>query len=120
MNEQLQQALADLASSLGTTTEYLWGVLLKQAPIAGVSYVAGACIATAITVACFLTIRWSIRALRRDDYDHWDDVRPVMGLVLGCLFGLLAVAFAVGFATYAFTAFVNPEYWALKEILSSL
>ena len=31
MNEQTTKLITDLASKLGTTTEYLWGVLIKQA-----------------------------------------------------------------------------------------
>ena len=33
MNEQTTKLIEQLAQKLGTTTEYLWSVLLKQAPI---------------------------------------------------------------------------------------
>lgn len=33
MNEQTAKLLEQLASKLGTTSEYLWNILLKQAPI---------------------------------------------------------------------------------------
>ena len=36
--EQLTQLLAQLAERLGTTTEYLWGVLIKQAYINSMNY----------------------------------------------------------------------------------
>lgn len=35
MDDKTLQVVTDLASKLGTTAEYLWGVLLKQAPITG-------------------------------------------------------------------------------------
>lgn len=33
MNEQTVKLVEQLAQKLGTTTEYLWNVLIKQAPI---------------------------------------------------------------------------------------
>jgi len=36
MDEKTAQMLEKLAQKLGTTSEYLWGVLLKQAPIAAI------------------------------------------------------------------------------------
>ena len=39
MEENTTALLEKLAEKLGTTTEYLWGVLLSQAPIYAISYV---------------------------------------------------------------------------------
>ena len=36
MNDQTVQLLRELAEKFGTTTEHLWGVLIKQAYISGV------------------------------------------------------------------------------------
>lgn len=33
MDDKTLEALTTLANKLGTTAEYLWGVLIKQAPI---------------------------------------------------------------------------------------
>ena len=35
MDDKTLQALTALANKLGTTAEYLWGVLLRQAPLTG-------------------------------------------------------------------------------------
>lgn len=36
MNEQTLKILSDLSNKMGTTTEYLWTILLKQGPISGI------------------------------------------------------------------------------------
>lgn len=58
MNEQTIQALAALAVKLGTTTEYLWSVLVKQAPIYGLTQLAMLLAISAVWFAAF----WSLRA----------------------------------------------------------
>ena len=40
MNDQTAKLIEQLAQKLGTTTEYLWSVLIKQAPIDALSRLA--------------------------------------------------------------------------------
>ena len=58
MEDQVFQVLSQLANKLGTTVEYLWGTLVKQARIEGIIAL---CIPAVITVAylAWLTIVWS-------------------------------------------------------------
>ena len=80
MNENTARLLDNLATKLGTTSEYLWSVLLKQAPISG-----------------------------------WIAVVEIVIFVVG----IVAIAIIFNIHT-AIIAFANPEYWALKEVLSSI
>lgn len=58
MNDQTLQALAALAQKLGTTAEFLWVVLLKQAPIT-------AAVNIAVMTACVTAVVFVFRLVRR-------------------------------------------------------
>jgi hypothetical protein len=109
MNE-LTPFLETLAAKLGTTTQYLWGVLVKQAAISGVADCFWAVFFLVVSILSAWAARWLIKN------DSGED-----GLVLFC--GAAAIiAFVIAGANvyFAVTALVNPEYWALKEILSAV
>ena len=105
MNEETATLLKELAEKLGTTSEYLWEALLRQAPISG-------------TVDLLILAGWVIglmlmfRKLKKlSDKDY------IELLWLG--WGLLAiiVAFAFLMLSNIIAALINPEYWALKQLL---
>ena len=111
MNEATQKMIEQLAAKLGTTAEHLWGVLCRQAPISAV--VGLACDAALL---CLVVLAW--RKLSRVDVENWDN-----DLEKGALYGVLAIATAIAVA-YALNALpieiaglLNPEYWALKQVL---
>lgn len=108
MNKETVILLNELALKLGTTTEYLWGVLIKQAPISSISltvFIALLC------VTSFFGFRWLQKPeiIRHEAY-------PVFLLVFaGCVFAsFLIICFSF---ESIIAGFLNPEYWALKEIL---
>jgi hypothetical protein len=70
MNEHLQKELANLASKLGTTSEHLWGVLVRQAYIDGLSslFVVTVClILTVITIVSFVFMHRKHRGILDKD-----------------------------------------------------
>lgn len=114
MDDKTLQALTALANKLGTTAEYLWGVLLKQAPITGgLSLLMMA----AWVVVCVLLVRY-VRSKTRGERPEWDDETARAfawtGVGMVCAVAALVVSIELGGAV---TAIVNPEYWALRQIL---
>lgn len=115
MNEQTQQLIEKLAAKLGTTAEHLWGVLVRQAPISSMTDAIALCLYAAIMV-------WGYRLVRektKDDGD-WNDncgsaALPWIIWGVGTLILLIALCCSLSGIV---AGFVNPEYWALKEILS--
>lgn len=110
--QQVSRILEQLAAQLSTTVERLWGVLIRQA------YVEGAYMLLLILAAILFTI-----ALYRHTKNVWDadisefhEFSILMGWtiaavgLIGSLFGLQA----------ALTALLNPEYWALQQIIKML
>jgi len=111
MNEAMQNMIEQLAAKLGTTTEHLWGVLCRQAPSSAV-----------VGLACNAAIIWVVvlawRKLSRIDFDGMDD-----NLGKGILYGCLALATAIALVCIfcelpvQIAGLLNPEYWALKQVL---
>jgi hypothetical protein len=121
MNENTTALLEKLATKLGTTSEYLWGVLIRQAAISATTdliYV--------ILIGCLGVAIWKLhkRFLKKDAhgdtvYENNEGLVVTPMLCAAIIFGFAAIwaFFAIG---DIFTAYLNPEYWALKEILDTV
>lgn len=122
MDDKTLSALTALAQKLGTTAEYLWGVLLKQAPITGAIDMAvmAAWIAAAVWWFRFVQRKTTAPAATAEDKcpnAQWTQDGAVLAWVSVVICGLL-VALCVGAAlSSTAAALLNPEYWALKQIL---
>ena len=117
MDERTLQLVEALAAKLGTTAEYLWGVLLSQAPIHGVVTLLLAI--GSILLATLLTVAAVVYSKRRDE----DGCRVMSeGLVMLSTMGLLLLwLFVLSFVATqtqgGIIALLNPEYWALMQVL---
>lgn len=107
------QGLEALAAELGVTVEYLWAVLLKQAPISAAIDLAFVCFIVACCVAVF--------RCRKRIIDACDDNAGLAFLSTGgiVVLGILAIGSAF-VAANLLTPLLHPEYWALKEVLSAV
>ena len=106
MDEKYAQLLETIATKLGTTAEHLWGVLVRQAPIDAMANIA--ILAVALAAVAY---GWS-RAVKIEDRDF----KEVATLVLIGASGLMAF-FSLASINGIVSAFANPEYWALKQLL---
>lgn len=119
MNEQTAALLQGLATKLGTTSEYLWGILLKQAPIAGVMILVQYAL-TAVALYVIWRYREAIGTQVRDGLSSDAEVLVFIGLIVSVgvsIVWLLACLFAIESMV---TAFLNPEYWALNKVLATV
>lgn len=110
------KSLEILAAKLGVATEHLWGVLIQQAPISGafelINYVAMAASVYGVVVL------WKF-INNKVTKDGWNDIAyiwPGIASILAAGF-LWAAIFSL---PTTFAAFFNPEYWALKQVLSAI
>jgi hypothetical protein len=112
MDEKYAQLLETLATKLGTTAEHLWGVLLRQAPISGAVDLALCIILAAVA--------WKLIALVKrktaDPESEWrfDPLPAVFFALVATILSGVALLSIPGIVS----AFANPEYWALKQLLS--
>ena len=123
MDDKTLQALTILATKLGTTAEYLWSVLLKQAPITGLVdlLVVAAWVAGCVMWFKFVSNKTKVPPKTEEEHYPSAEWSSSEGTVLawisvGALF--LATAICVGGSMSSIVAaIVNPEYWALRQIL---
>jgi hypothetical protein len=118
---ELAPVIDKLAAKLGVTATYLWGVLLKQAPVAAytmtVEYIA---------TALVLYLCWRYRAALGGAFmkginEH--EATAAITLIATFVIGIVAVVWLISclFSFEGFvTAWINPEYWALDKIISSV
>ena len=119
MNNETLVALEKLATKLGTTSEYLWSILLKQAPIDG-------CISIFVMLLMFVaavilsSVSKNLSKKLDEDFSYSkEEVRNVVVVISVCMW-IFAIIGSLAIFPEAIIAIVNPEYWALSKILSSL
>lgn len=119
LKEELLKRLDVLAAQLGTTSEYIWEVLIKQARVeAVISVVAVAFGIVLLVIGCYLGRRLAVNVKEIIEADTPAlFIGHLFGGLLGVFIGLVLIR--VHFHT-ALTAYFNPEYWALQKVLSLL
>ena len=115
MNERLNNALAALAEKLGTSVDHLWAVLVKQA---GIEAWVSICLYAVLIVAASLFLRWFSKTEEPKEYSGGEAYSVKVGIGFGSLF-VFALIFSMT-ASEVVSKLLNPEYWALKEILRSV
>jgi hypothetical protein len=111
MNEQLTKLIEHLADKLGTTTEHMWGVLLRQAPIS-------ASIGILLDALCIALVCFGWKKLCAKKFDGYDaDMIRSMSFLVMWLITILCLAVVGLSLSTDIAGFLNPEYWALKQLL---
>ncbi len=113
MNIDVNKVMEQLAMAFNTTVDKMYPMLIKQAYISGIINTL-----IGITAIVILVVGTKIA------YKYWEQIYDVDGdFAVWCVGGLYAViaVIAVPILLHSgITALLNPEYWALKEILSTL
>lgn len=124
MNEQTAKLIEQLAQKLGTTTEYLWSVLLKQAQIqAMVTLFQFLLIAifgyVLLKIHKSLSVKKDYNGYNETGYSHYEEKVGIPMVVGVVIFAFLAIC-AFFCIEDVFNGFFNPEYWALSKVLSAV
>ena len=122
MDEHYQQLIDTLATKLGTTAEHLWDVLIRQAPISGAVDLV---LCVSMLVAAWRLIVFVKRKTtvpkktehNKFPYAEWGGNDAMLGWGAALCMAAVAVFYTLSSASTIIAAFVNPEYWALKELL---
>lgn len=122
MDDKTLQALTALAEKFGTTAEYIWLVLIKQAPITGLAdmaimiFLVAAVTIWARTVQRKTTVSDSTES-NRYPKPQWDDEGKFFGWASVWISALIVALVIASTFSITISAFANPEYWALKQII---
>ena len=114
MNEQTLNLINQLSEKLGTTSEYLWGVLIKQAPIDAIVNLFSYFIFILIGVGLY----YGHKFIKKCELYDEEPIGFIM-VIISVIYALLFMIFTILLPSDLLGLY-NPEYWALKEILSTL
>ena len=122
MNKETQELLQKLAEKLGTTVEYLWQVLLKQAQIDAFTTLFQFFLIALFGVVLFRLHKKFLKPLSDDRYSDnlyskYDEA-IVWPMIIGLIVFVILSICAFFSITDMVNGFLNPEYWALQRVLS--
>lgn len=108
-------ALTALANKMGTTAEYLWKVLVKQAPLEAVKEGVGLLIMLIIGGLFYM----SHTSLTKKKVYNKDTSYGIVMTFAILIWGITTTVFIYN-TIIACIDVINPEYWALEQILEQL
>lgn len=118
MDDRTYSLLQELASQIGTTVDFIWPILVRQAYIEGI---VGIILYIFLAVGIFVYVKIMIVKVWHniDTSDWYEDEKKAGIIILGVM---LAVLFIIAILTFSFTisSLVNPEYHAIRTILDSV
>jgi hypothetical protein len=125
--DQLTNLLEQLAIKLGTTVEYLWEVLIKQAYINGILgmvYIVFTLLAT-IVLYRFHKYFSGPHEKYNNHTKYYDENAEEVSVSQVIMFTAALILLVMNLCMIVvihatITAFMNPEYWALQKVLSFL
>ena len=117
--EELTPLLEKLAEKLGTTTEYLWGVLLKQAPITAATELVYLVLVILGGIVLYKVHKRLSKEVDGNNSIYYEAEELVIApmVIAAIIWGVLFIICFFSIGTMV-TGFLNPEYWALDEIMS--
>lgn len=122
MNEQTTQLVEMLAHKLGTTTEYLWSVLVKQASFAAIINLIYFVLVIVVGVLLWkLHVYFSKErgaSKRSIYYIHEENVIVPMATAVLVWIGFFIACICL--IDDIIIGFLHPEYWAIREIMGVL
>jgi hypothetical protein len=123
--KEITELLGQLATELGTTAGKLWGVLLRQAPISGALNIILCITLVVASVWVFRFVQDKTTAPPQSETNKypsaaWGKEGAFFAWVYAMSFIGVAAIFILSSVGEIVTAFFNPEFWALKKILSTL
>ena len=126
MNENTTKLLEKLAEKLGTTSEYLWSVLLKQAPIdatVGLIQLIIVCVVIYLLYKLHIKFMGDMPSDENNNYTqsyyNSSDGYIAMMVVAGIVVTIFLIICVCSIGSIV-SGYFHPEYWALHEILGQV
>lgn len=119
MND-INALLEKLATKLGTTTEYLWSVLVRQARVSATISCLQMLIVAVFGIILYKTHRFLIKKVGgRSRYLEYQEGAAIPMIIGGVAFLILVIVCVCDIENVV-NGFFNPEYWALDKILDKI
>lgn len=115
MTDEVLKRIDALAAKLNVTAAELWKVLVKQARIEGIEWICWSAFWMIVSISMLkLTFRLDEYCKKPGNAD-WDGVQTVPAVI-----GVITFLSSLGCLAGTPGQFLNPEYWALKQIMDKL
>lgn len=123
MDENYRNLIETLATKLGTTTDHLWGVLVSQAPISGTIQLVLCIMIAAATAWWVVLVKHKTIPPQKTEqtpypYAEWQGETASFSQFCAAVAVLITLAVIAGSADGIVSALINPEYWALKQLVN--
>jgi hypothetical protein len=122
VHDEILKRLDALAAKLGVTGNHVWTILVKQARVEAAKDLIFALIAVGALAGCIKGFRllWKrSRALKNDASTGLNDDGEGFGAICLALIGTFALMVAVHYSMATVTELINPEYFALQQIINA-
>lgn len=125
MNQQVQTLLEQLAHSLGTTIQYLWGVEIRQAYIVGIENLVWSVFLMVATYAAIRIVKKCFHAVKvLNDYDseeetYFDD--DGVYILIASLVSASCIVIAICMLcdlNSGINELINPAHFVIQDISS--
>jgi hypothetical protein len=114
-----EEFLVTFAEKIGTTVDKLWSALLKQAPISGTIDIVIYLAMIFVSIIAFKVISKKTTVQEGEKYADWEGEKiGIAWAVYIFVVGIISIAFLCNVGN-TISAFFNPEYWALMQIVGS-
>jgi succinate dehydrogenase hydrophobic anchor subunit len=119
MSEELNNQLTGLASKLGISVEHLWGVLVKQAYIDGISSLATTLVCVLLGVGVIYAFFYLRRKFKNAPPQEWTQpfgvlMEPFGFVILGIVL-LAIITIGSDNLYWVISDFCSPEFYALRH-----
>ncbi len=116
MDNNTAQLLKELATKLGTTSEYLWNVLIKQAPIDAIEEAMWSAFGIIATYVLYKVHTKLIEHDRKEYSLYSQESHGVIMTIALIVVFIWDISIIAGSIPTIINAIFNPEYWAFKQI----
>lgn len=115
--EEMVPLLEQLAAQMNTTVEFLWDVLVRQAQVEVAKFIMYLILFILYTIGSVKFIRYGIHKGKEEDGDVDAEIRWLFSTVLVGILNIIYLVVLFINVGFVVTALLNPEYWALQQIL---
>jgi hypothetical protein len=116
--DKLVDLLRELAVGLGTTADKLYPIFIKQAYIDGIIGILFTVIYILGIVACIKLIKYGLDLYKENQNTYADD--GCTPIIIGIMVGIILFITLCFTISDTITAFANPQYYALKNIIDQI
>jgi hypothetical protein len=120
VNQEILKRLDALSIQLGTTSKYIWGVLVHQGVLEGVMFlVLASLMIPLIIITVVIGKREWKREVQRTEARGYNNPDSTFAIVPIVIVGILCILLFCFFYT-GFLNTVNPQYFALQRVLEAV